>query len=338
MPTVYEVRDWERHYTVSQNRKNDASKPLPWVAMRTKHDGKGFRRVMRMPNSMELMGAWMLIVEVAAKCPTHGRLEDADGPLTAIDLADKTGGDEAIFERALQVFSSKGIEWLSTTALPEQSESIRTTGRDGMERDGMERDGTGQNGTKSKNPTSGARLDGRRQSGSGVEDLVGPGKIHESDCSRLDGCGSGSLPLDCGTSSPLDGGTSASALLDRNSKSKSHSGPSVHPDSVVTTETLGDLARLRRWFDHDLTRRDTIVKGSDEFWFNTQAAAAKARTASGIQDRVALFKWIVKGERWSYLRCSDDEVAVQLRRETGKQNAFAVKVMLGEMFKMPEGV
>lgn len=84
----------------------------------------------------------MLIVEVAAKCPTHGVLSDSDGPITAVDLADKTGGCEATFERALQVFASKGIEWLTTTTLPERSQNIRTTGRNG----------TGRNETK--NPTS----------------------------------------------------------------------------------------------------------------------------------------------------------------------------------------
>lgn len=153
--TLYEIRDWERCYTVSQNRKNDPDKPLPWVAMRTKHDGKGFRRIMRLPDSMALMGAWMLIVEVAAKCPTHGRLADADGPLTAIDLADKTGGDEATFERALQVFSTKDIAWLTTSALPGHYQSIRTTGRDGTGLNGTEQDGTKRNESISPTPTVG---------------------------------------------------------------------------------------------------------------------------------------------------------------------------------------
>jgi hypothetical protein len=154
---IYEIRDWERCYTVSQNRKNDPGKPLPWVAMRTKHDGKGFRRVMRLPDAMALMGAWMLIVEVAAKCPTHGRLVDADGPLSALDLADKTGGDEAIFERALQVFSTKDIAWLTTTAVEGSGRAFGL--RDGTGQDGMERDETERNGTKSINPTPTTGLD-----------------------------------------------------------------------------------------------------------------------------------------------------------------------------------
>lgn len=141
MSVVYEIRDWKKHYTVAQNRRGEKKKeegdnitPLTWVAMRTKHDGKGFRRVMRLADRMALMGAWMLIVEVAAKCPTHGKLEDADGPLTAVDLADKTGGDATVFERALQVFSSQDIGWLDAEEVAQRSERGVRTGRNGTER------------------------------------------------------------------------------------------------------------------------------------------------------------------------------------------------------------
>lgn len=257
---LYEVRDWVRCYTVSQNRKNDANKPLPWVAMRTKHDGKGYRRVMRQPDAMALMGAWMLIVEVAAKCPTHGVLSDGDGPLTAIDLADKTGGCESTFQRALQVFSSKGIEWLTSTALQEHSHSIRTrdgTGQDETGRNGMERNET-------KNPTS----------------------------------AQGAAPLDRG-STDLD-------------KSGSESGFDV---SIVTGETLRSLDRLRSWFRHDLTRPDSIVEDSEEFWLNVQTAAAKAITAPSVRDEIAVFKWLVKGLRWEYLNATYEEIAKAMRRK-----------------------
>lgn len=262
MAVEYAIRDWERCYTVSQNRKNDPDKPLPWVAMRTKHDGKGYRRVMRLPDSMALLGAWMLIVEVAAKCPTHGILADGDGPLTAIDLADKTGGDESTFERALQVFSSKGIEWLTATTLPVDSHDIRTTGRDGTGQDETERNGTGRDGTEqneTKNPTS------------------------SNAPAQLDGCRSGS-----------------------------ESGFDV---SIVTGETLRSLDRLRSWFRHDLTRPDSIVEDSEEFWLNVQTAAAKAITAPSVRDEIAVFKWLVKGRRWEYLNATYEEIAKAMRRK-----------------------
>lgn len=275
MTILYEVRDWERCYTVSQNRKNDPDKPLPWVAMRTKHDGKGYRRVIRLPDSMALLGAWMLIVEVAAKCPKHGRLEDADGPLSAIDLADKTGGDEAVFQRALQVFSSQEVSWLSATTLPEHSQSIRTTGRNGTGQDG-----TGRN--ESKNPTSAP------------------------------------------AATPLDGGK----------RSGSESGFDV---SIVTEQTLEDPDQLDGWIDHDLTRSDTIVEPSEQFRMNVHTAAAKARTALGIRNKVAFFKWLVMGRKWSYLRIADEDVAAALRRERSKRDRSAIAGFLADFGKLPEG-
>ena len=284
MPILYEIRDWERCYTVSQNRANDPKKPLPWVAMRTKHDGKGFRRVMRLPDSMALMGAWMLIVEVAAKCPTHGRLEDADGPLSA--LADKTGGDEATFERALQVFSTKDIAWMTARALPEHLESTRTTGQDGTGLNGTGQDGTKRNGTGFKNPTPTIELD---------------------------------------RPAPLDRAKSVKSGFSK--------------DSVVTEETLSSVDSLDRWMSHDLTRSDTICESSTDFRINVHAAAAKARTAKGIRNRVFFFKWLVMGRNWPFLRISDEEVAAACRREQDREGqTFEVASLIGgflERTKVP---
>lgn len=264
---LYEVRDWQRHYTVSQNRRT-GSGPLPWVAMRTKHDGKGFRRVMRLQDAMALMGAWMLIVEVAAKCPVHGKLEDADGPLTAMDLADKTGGDQLVFERALQVFASQEIAWLTRTALGALSDSSALTVCDGTVRDGTVRDGT-----KSKNPTS-ARVDAR-QSGS-------------------------------------ESGFCSDSMLTKASLRD--------PDAVdrwLSHETGGDLCECNRGkpANQRRPRSDAIVDGSDGTRFNVQAAAAKATTAKGIREPLGVFKWLVKGRHWDFLRCADDEFVKKLRRE-----------------------
>jgi hypothetical protein len=49
---------------------------------------------------------------VASKCPTRGILEDDDGPLTADDLADKTGFPVEYFRKAFNVLTQKEIGWL----------------------------------------------------------------------------------------------------------------------------------------------------------------------------------------------------------------------------------
>ena len=109
--TTYRVRGWDDHYETYESRR---LKTLLWVAMPTKHDGKTFRRVMRLDPTGSLYGAWALIVQVAAKCPVRGTLADGDGPLTALDIADKTDLSTEAVQHALNVFSSSAIRWLET--------------------------------------------------------------------------------------------------------------------------------------------------------------------------------------------------------------------------------
>lgn len=108
--TTYRIRGWDEHYETYESRR--LKRALPWVAMSTKHDGKSFRRVMRLDPSGALYGAWCLIVQVAAKCPKRGTLADADGPLSALDIADKTDLSVETAGRALAAFSSEKIHWL----------------------------------------------------------------------------------------------------------------------------------------------------------------------------------------------------------------------------------
>lgn len=124
---VIVIRNWNEHFECAQSRKVDG--PLQWVAVKTKHDGKGYRRVVGHPNGMAIYGAFHLLVQVGAKCKPRGILRDEDGPLTLEDLTFKTGCPRSIFEEAIQVLSSKGIGWvdvvddgsslpLETTQLP----------------------------------------------------------------------------------------------------------------------------------------------------------------------------------------------------------------------------
>ncbi len=121
--TLYAVRNWDNLFEVAQSRRN--RKSHSWVAMPNKHDGKTFRRLMDRADAVEVYGAWCLIVQVASKCPTRGVLADADGPLTADDLSLKTGGKAKIFEKSLEVLSSKDIGWLSRANMKSTDTGLR---------------------------------------------------------------------------------------------------------------------------------------------------------------------------------------------------------------------
>lgn len=138
MARLYTIKNWAKHYEVSQSRKVERAQ---WVPLPVKHDGKGFRRLMAMKDGLCLYGAWVLIVQIAAKCDPRGQLIDDGEPLTAEDLAIKTGAPESMFIRALEVLSSQRIAWIvvadwerTGSTLPLQDR----TGQDKTEQDKTE--------------------------------------------------------------------------------------------------------------------------------------------------------------------------------------------------------
>lgn len=108
---AYRIRQWSAsRFEVSQNSRTRG--PLNWVAMPTKHDGKGFRRIMRESNGLEIYGAFNLLVQVAAKCPLRGTLVDEDGSLSPDDISLKTGASPSQIESAIKFLCSREIGWL----------------------------------------------------------------------------------------------------------------------------------------------------------------------------------------------------------------------------------
>jgi hypothetical protein len=106
---LYRIKGWDKHYEKSQTRKVENAQ---WVPIPVSHDGKRFRRLMAMRDGPAIYGAWVLILQIAAKCPERGVLKDDDGPLTAEDMAIQTGCPQSAFERAIEVLSSQRVGWI----------------------------------------------------------------------------------------------------------------------------------------------------------------------------------------------------------------------------------
>lgn len=115
---TYRVKNWDKHFETYESKR---LRRLAFVVIPNKHDGKSYRRLMRHPNGPALYGAWILIVQVASRCPVRGVLADDDGPLSAQDLADKTDCPETVFFEALQVLSQPSIGWLTCDDCDEKS-------------------------------------------------------------------------------------------------------------------------------------------------------------------------------------------------------------------------
>lgn len=127
---TYRIKGWDAHFEKSQTRKCSAMK---WVPVSNKHDGKSYRRIMRMERRAEIYAVWVLLIQVASKCPVRGILEDSDGPLTPDDLELKTGMPADSFAYAMPVLASNVIGWLetdcdqTTSTLPADSQHAPST-------------------------------------------------------------------------------------------------------------------------------------------------------------------------------------------------------------------
>lgn len=114
---MWVIKDWKRLYERAESRKLEY---LTWIAIPNKHDGKGFRRLMRMEDGLQIFGCFIVLAELASKAPkdSRGSLVDPDGPLTIPDMADSTGMLPGVIGRSLEVLCSKEIGWMLNTNPP----------------------------------------------------------------------------------------------------------------------------------------------------------------------------------------------------------------------------
>lgn len=139
---MYRIKNWEKHFEISQSKRVEGA--LSWVPVPTKHDSLPFRRIMAMDDGPAIFGAWVLILQVAAKCKVRGMLGELseDGPVEfgPGELAMMTGCPSLIFSRALEVLTSKGVGWIieessekAYSVLRERSDSTHLQEKTGEE-------------------------------------------------------------------------------------------------------------------------------------------------------------------------------------------------------------
>jgi len=150
---AYRIKNWDELYENHETRK---LKKLSWVPIPNKHDGEGYGQIWERPDAAELFSAFVLILQVASKCPRRGLLVSKDGmPITPKGLSLKTKAPESIFVSALQVLAD-GVGWIEEIDLDEISgespgipgESPGTPGKTAAEGKGREGKGREQKGTE----------------------------------------------------------------------------------------------------------------------------------------------------------------------------------------------
>lgn len=136
MDTVYRIRNWKKIFEKAQTREVHRTS---WVAVPNSFEGRGFKRLMSRPDGIAIYGAWILILEIASKCPERGELVRDGTPLTCEDFALMTGGPVEAFRTAIEVLSAPEIGWIevadggvdsTSQRVDSASQRVATTGQD----------------------------------------------------------------------------------------------------------------------------------------------------------------------------------------------------------------
>lgn len=127
--TVYVVTDWHSMQASADQKK---TKVWSWVKVPNRHDGSGYRRVAAHENGVELFAAWVLILQVASRCPVRGVLANASGPLDSLDLSAKTGFPARIFDAAFCELAQPKIAWLRADDWISHADAVRAAVTGGL--------------------------------------------------------------------------------------------------------------------------------------------------------------------------------------------------------------
>lgn len=140
---TYSIPNWDSF----ENNRTRQLERMAWVPIPNKHDSEGFLTVVSQPNGMALYAAWILIVQLASKCPTRGVLVRNNGqPHDAESMALVTRCDVEVFRAAIPLLQSVG--WLTehrqvsdvdvTPTCRVTDKPLTTRARNGIELNGIE--------------------------------------------------------------------------------------------------------------------------------------------------------------------------------------------------------
>lgn len=106
---TYRIKDWALHFESAESRR---CKHMLWIAVPTKMTGRGFRRVAASDANTRVIGAWLLMLQLAAGGTPRGTLAANDCPYTAEDMALLTGFPSADFRAAIELLTRPEVGWL----------------------------------------------------------------------------------------------------------------------------------------------------------------------------------------------------------------------------------
>ena len=125
-----EIANWEQNFEIAQSRRRAGR--LTWVAMPTRHDSRGYRRLIRHEsgNGVLYFACWCVLVQVSARCPVRGILADDRGlALTSYDFEVMTDIKAELFDDAIPILCDIG--WV---ICPDSEQDTSVLGADSEQR------------------------------------------------------------------------------------------------------------------------------------------------------------------------------------------------------------
>lgn len=142
---TYRINNWDFFFETAETKK---LKKMSWVPVPNKHDGLGYRTLVSAQNGFQTYAAWIVLLQVASKCPIRGLLTDSTGrSLSAADLELKTGIPKHVFEKAMTPLCEVG--WLEEVIGAEEIVVSKSAGTPG-EHPGTPGDDPGTPGLKGR--------------------------------------------------------------------------------------------------------------------------------------------------------------------------------------------
>lgn len=170
MAKAYRIKNWNEFYENNRTRK---MKFMQWVPVQNKHDGDGYIELISGEDGAEILGAWLVVLQVASKCAIRGTLVRSSGhPHDSASISAITRIPQQSIQKALEKCSSRSVGWLEVFDIPEVASSCheeRTLSapsahltdeeRNGTEENRIEEPPIPQGGTHSGDGTPGLRED-----------------------------------------------------------------------------------------------------------------------------------------------------------------------------------
>lgn len=108
---LYSISNWGELF---ENNRTRELKKLDWIPVPNKQDGEGYTLAMEQKDGPALIGAWLIILQIASKCGTRGTLmRDTGIPHDSASIARQSRFPKTVIDRAIEFFSSREVQWLN---------------------------------------------------------------------------------------------------------------------------------------------------------------------------------------------------------------------------------